>query len=134
MLLAAFPGWSLLPAFVGWGVPRQSWRRALQVQFPANRGLRLLVASIGLVVPRQSWRRALWVVFPANPSYGLAAIFCGVVRRQFWGRALRVLFLGLSLMRACCWPWWVAWFFVHLGGGPYGCISPPTVARACCYL
>ena len=29
------------------------------------------VAGFGGAAPRQSWRRALWVLFPANPSWGL---------------------------------------------------------------
>ena len=43
--------------------PRQSWLG------PA--------AGFGWVVPRESWRRALWVQFPVNPGCGLLLVLVG---------------------------------------------------------
>ena len=62
--VGAFPRHSgLAEGHVG-AIPRQSW-------------LSLVLAFMGWVVPRQSWRRALWLQFPINQGWGLVPSLVG---------------------------------------------------------
>ena len=115
--LSANPGWSLLLALVGWSLANPD-RRSCGCCSPASLpgaccwfwwaapSLIMTQGSVGAVcrpflaepaagfgrlVAHHSWRRALCLQFNDNPGWGLLLVSFGLVSRQSWRKAVRVL-------------------------------------------